>query len=811
MSTVLTRIEAILNTRPLTKLNSDDITEIPLRPIDFLQGNLKFSLPEGENYTGNDDPTYDPEFIQTREQAMEAIRFSENIANKFWGSPRHLQRTYPEIGEVVLIEQDLIPRGSWPYGKITEIITSSDGLIRSAKILMPNQNIIHRPLNKIYPLEIRSGVKESITNEIEGNNNSEDTVPDENCEEIDATRRMPPRNSKTRSLMISSGAWNAVSDLSFHFSSKQESSIISCAKGTVLYAMNAAFEVCMRPTIWQPLTNTTRPTKYILPILPTEQGVNVRLRTLKNEVVHEQSKTCDRPKFCDHQYFLSKSLLGNPHCWPVGAIATSAILIYLIIAARYGDCVEIAKSKKAESSTPKLDKKVERSEPSAPTCSFELAPLPCSTLMVVCAIFLMMSPINACQHGVMRHSAEQVCNELNHCHLEYSRELLFNKLQSELCIEIVHSNKTIGVAKITKKTVNFKCTKNIEFFTRPTKLQIYQVKRCALAGSCTTEKCETISPNETISELKRVAKYPGYSGCLNSCGGILCGCGLSLPACWFYRIVHKPISQRVFEIIQCPHWTPTITLEIEITLSNNTQKTYYRFKKPSHYIANKRFALSSNASYILPPDFQIPVACSSYTQAQNDFSTCTNQIRCNCGNSVHNCQCPDDSIRKLRDHTQYTLPLETPYAEIFVNDQDIFASTYEEEIVLRIESTLLQESTELVVNQECGFKITELTGCYDCEHGAHFTALCKSPSNATVTVTCESQQFLVKCGPSNESNVIFLNFEHPIVHEQCSAHCSENPTKFLLTGTLFYHIAEEQALHFRQENAWSFYETSMVQ
>ncbi|KAK6014651.1 hypothetical protein OSTOST_19963 [Ostertagia ostertagi] len=478
------------------------------------------------------------------------------------------------------------------------------------------------------------------------------------------------------SVQISKTAFPARSALLFltvltlasTFSSKQELIHNIMRKRNRSYTTNE--RLC------QPLTNTTRPTKYILPILPTEQGVNVRLRTLKNEVVHEQSKICDRPKFCDHQYFLSKSLLGNPHCWPIGAIATSAILIYLIIAALMGIAWAIVKIKrKAESSTPKLDKKVERSEPSAPTCSFELAPLPCSTLMVVCAIFLMMSPINACQHGVMRHSAEQVCNELNHCHLEYSRELLFNKLQSELCIEIVHSNKTIGVAKITKKTVNFKCTKNIEFFTRPTKLQIYQVKRCALAGSCTTEKCETISPNETISELKRVAKYPGYSGCLNSCGGILCGCGLSLPACWFYRIVHKPISQR-----------------------------YYRFQKPSHYIANKRFALNSNASYILPPDFQIPVACSSYVQAQNDFSTCTNQIRCNCGNSVHNCQCPDDSIRKLRDHTQHTLPLKTPYAEIFVNDQDIFASTYEEEIVLRIESTLLQESTELVVNQECGFQ-----------------------------------------------------------------------------------------------------------
>ncbi|KAK6755285.1 hypothetical protein RB195_013950 [Necator americanus] len=45
MCTVITRIEAILNTRPLTKVNSSDIAEIPLRLIDFLKGNFNYSLP----------------------------------------------------------------------------------------------------------------------------------------------------------------------------------------------------------------------------------------------------------------------------------------------------------------------------------------------------------------------------------------------------------------------------------------------------------------------------------------------------------------------------------------------------------------------------------------------------------------------------------------------------------------------------------------------------------------------------------------------------------------------------------------------
>ncbi|XGW34163.1 hypothetical protein V3C99_018183 [Haemonchus contortus] len=45
ISTAMAKIEAIINTRPLTKINLTDISEIPLRPVDFLQGNMKFSLP----------------------------------------------------------------------------------------------------------------------------------------------------------------------------------------------------------------------------------------------------------------------------------------------------------------------------------------------------------------------------------------------------------------------------------------------------------------------------------------------------------------------------------------------------------------------------------------------------------------------------------------------------------------------------------------------------------------------------------------------------------------------------------------------
>ncbi|VDO73466.1 unnamed protein product [Heligmosomoides polygyrus] len=84
MNTVVTRIEAILNTRPITGFSSTDVCAIPLRPVDFLQGNVCFSLPAADPHQ-DDDPSFDEECIQTVAQAKEALAYSERIADKFLG------------------------------------------------------------------------------------------------------------------------------------------------------------------------------------------------------------------------------------------------------------------------------------------------------------------------------------------------------------------------------------------------------------------------------------------------------------------------------------------------------------------------------------------------------------------------------------------------------------------------------------------------------------------------------------------------------------------------------------------------------
>ena len=56
------------------------------------------------------------------------------------------------IADVVLIKDNL-PRGSWRMGRIRELVNSRDGHVRSAKVLLPSNRMVGRPLNLLYPVE----------------------------------------------------------------------------------------------------------------------------------------------------------------------------------------------------------------------------------------------------------------------------------------------------------------------------------------------------------------------------------------------------------------------------------------------------------------------------------------------------------------------------------------------------------------------------------------------------------------------------------------------------------------------------------
>ncbi|KAK6061515.1 hypothetical protein COOONC_00820 [Cooperia oncophora] len=305
--------------------------------------------------------------------------------------------------------------------------------------------------------------------------------------------------------------------------------------------------------------------------------------------------------------YQSFKLTGKPYCWPAGSIATLTVLIYLITAASMF-ATWVAVKITIEMMAHKAIVRPEDTETNAASTNFSYKLTPLPSVVILCARVSLISPMGACQYGFMRHLA--------------------NLLFSELCVVILHANKIVGSAKFVKKAVDFECSKVAEFFTRPTKLAMYQSKRCAYVGSCIENKCDRLKQNETAPELSRSAKYSGYSGCMNSCEGF------SVDASCRYLAA---VSDQTFELTQCPCWTTIVKLDIEITIANQTEKversfipymannsdnlnvTVISIQRTMHYLENKRFT-SKDKEYMLPPNFQLPAACST------EYKHCRNSL-----------------------------------------------------------------------------------------------------------------------------------------------------------------------------------------
>ena len=72
------------------------------------------------------------------------------------------------MGEVVIIKEEGLSRGSWKLSRIQKLIESDiDGAQRAAILITPNGKIIKRPLRLIYPLEgnnVRDKTADVVTN-----------------------------------------------------------------------------------------------------------------------------------------------------------------------------------------------------------------------------------------------------------------------------------------------------------------------------------------------------------------------------------------------------------------------------------------------------------------------------------------------------------------------------------------------------------------------------------------------------------------------------------------------------------------------
>ena len=178
--TLLKEAEAVVNSRPLTYVGDDIHSFMTLTPAHFLSLNPKIGSPSHEQ-DNSVDSDYNPQITSAERLVVMWKRGLKHI-DSFWKiwkedyllslrersqrslkGPRTQSPFSANVGDVILIKDDL-PRGSWRMGRIMDLVTSRDGQIRSAKVLLPSKKIIGRPLNLLYPLECQ--VKDTDTNQL---------------------------------------------------------------------------------------------------------------------------------------------------------------------------------------------------------------------------------------------------------------------------------------------------------------------------------------------------------------------------------------------------------------------------------------------------------------------------------------------------------------------------------------------------------------------------------------------------------------------------------------------------------------------
>ncbi|XP_055314000.1 uncharacterized protein LOC129575097 [Sitodiplosis mosellana] len=144
-STVLARIEAVLNSRPISPISNDPNDLNALTPGHFLIGGALLARPQPPTSC---NPVKRYQMMETMVQHFWQ-RFRNDILSTMQVRTKWQdQQPNLNIDDLVLIKDDRFPVNQWPMGRIIGIHPGADKLVRAVSIRTPH-GMLKRPITKL--------------------------------------------------------------------------------------------------------------------------------------------------------------------------------------------------------------------------------------------------------------------------------------------------------------------------------------------------------------------------------------------------------------------------------------------------------------------------------------------------------------------------------------------------------------------------------------------------------------------------------------------------------------------------------------
>ena len=161
--TLMHEVSAIVNCRPLSHVNLSDSSIEPLTPNHLLTQKSRVIIsPPGE-------------FVRQDIYLRKRWRQVQYLANVFWNRWRHEyldtvnrrrkwngSRRNVAVNDVVLVVDENSARNEWKMGRVVEVFTSDDGLVRSVKIQLASKELDHKGTRMAEPTILKRPVHKLI-------------------------------------------------------------------------------------------------------------------------------------------------------------------------------------------------------------------------------------------------------------------------------------------------------------------------------------------------------------------------------------------------------------------------------------------------------------------------------------------------------------------------------------------------------------------------------------------------------------------------------------------------------------------------